>query len=62
MLKVEHVQTGYDGVPVVHDASLQVNQGTIVALVGSNGSGKTSLLRAITGTLPVMRGNITYKG
>ena len=61
MLKVEHVKTGYGGVPVVHDASLQVEQGSIVALVGSNGSGKTSLLRAITGTLPIMSGNITYK-
>lgn len=62
MLKVEHVKTGYGGVPVVHDASLQVKQGTIVALVGSNGSGKTSLLRAITGALPVMHGDILYKG
>lgn len=62
MLKVEHVKTGYSGVPVVHDASLQVEQGSIVALVGSNGSGKTSLLRAITGALPIMSGSITYKG
>ena len=62
MLKVEHVKTGYDGVPVVHNASLQVEQGSIVALVGSNGSGKTSLLRAVTGALPIMRGDILYKG
>ena len=62
MLKVEHVQTGYGTMPVVHDASLQVEKGTIVALLGSNGSGKTSLLRAITGSLPVMGGNILYKG
>ena len=62
MLKVEHVQTGYGTMPVVHDASLQVEKGTIVALLGSNGSGKTSLLRAITGSLPVMAGSILYKG
>ena len=62
MLKVEHVQTGYGTMPVVHDASLQVEKGTIVALLGSNGSGKTSLLRAITGSLPVMGGDIHYKG
>ena len=39
-----------------------VQTGSIMALLGSNGSGKTSLLRAITGSLPVMRGDIRYKG
>ncbi len=61
MLKVEQVKTGYNGMPVVHNASLNVDAGTIVALLGSNGSGKTSLLRAITGALPVMSGSIIYK-
>ena len=62
MLKLEHVKTGYGSMPVVHDASFHVKAGTIMALLGSNGSGKTSLLRAIFGTLPIMAGTIEYKG
>ena len=62
MLKLEHVKTGYGSMPVVHDASFHVKAGTIMALLGSNGSGKTSLLRAIFGTLPIMAGAIEYKG
>lgn len=62
MLEVKHLKTGYDGVPIVHDASLAVSEGTIVALLGSNGSGKTTMLRAITGSIPTMAGSITYEG
>jgi branched-chain amino acid transport system ATP-binding protein len=62
MLEVKNLKTGYDGVPIVHDASLLVREGTIVALLGANGSGKTTLLRAVTGYIRVMAGSILYEG
>lgn len=62
MLEVKNLKAGYDGVPVIHDASLNVPEGTIVAVLGSNGSGKTTLLRTITGLIPVMSGSIDYRG
>lgn len=62
MLEVKHLKTGYDGVPIVHDASLRVKEGTIVALLGANGSGKTTMLRAITGDIPIMAGSVEFEG
>lgn len=62
MLEVRNLKAGYDGIPVIHNASLNVPEGTIVAVLGSNGSGKTTLLRAITGLIPVMSGCIDYRG
>jgi branched-chain amino acid transport system ATP-binding protein len=62
MLEVKHLKTGYGGVPIVHDASIFVKEGTIVALLGANGSGKTTMLRAITGSIPIMAGSVTYNG
>jgi branched-chain amino acid transport system ATP-binding protein len=62
MLEVKNLKTGYDGVPIVHNASISVKESTIMALLGANGSGKTTLLRAITGLIPVMAGSVTYNG
>ncbi|MBG0786548.1 MAG: ABC transporter ATP-binding protein [Anaerolineaceae bacterium] len=62
MLEIKHVKAGYNGAPIVHDATLTVKQGSIVALLGANGSGKTTLLRAVTGSIPTMGGEIFYKG
>jgi len=46
------------GVQAVHDASLQVEEGELVALLGPNGAGKTSLLRAVSGMLAFHRGDV----
>ena len=62
MLEVEKLKTGYNGAPIVHNATLSVKEGSIVALLGANGSGKTTLLRAITGSIPIMDGSISYRG
>lgn len=62
MLEVKNLKAGYDGVPVIHNASLNVQEGTIVSVLGSNGSGKTTLLRAISGLIPVISGSIEYHG
>jgi branched-chain amino acid transport system ATP-binding protein len=62
MLKVEHLDAHYEDLQVLWDLSLEVNQGELVALIGSNGSGKSTLLRVITGLLPPTQGRLTYKG
>ena len=62
MLSVKNLQAGYGGVPVVHNVSFEVKEGALVGLLGSNGSGKTTSLRAITGLIKPMNGEITFQG
>lgn len=62
MLEVRNLKSGYSGVPVVHDVSFTVNEGQIVALLGSNGSGKTTTLKTITGLVKPLSGTINYFG
>jgi branched-chain amino acid transport system ATP-binding protein len=62
MLSLQNIAIHYNKVPAVHDVSLQVNAGEIVALVGGNGNGKSSTLRAIAGLNPLARGAIVFDG
>ena len=62
MLEVEHLRVGYGDAMVIDDMSLTVNEGEFVVVIGPNGHGKTTLLRAISGLLPLKRGSITYRG
>src|SRR5918911_87951 len=62
MLSVEHLAVSYNGVPALYDVSFRVAPGQIVALVGSNGAGKSTTLRAISGLLPPERGLIVFNG
>ena len=52
-LSVSHVQAGYGDVQVLWDISLEVAAGELVCLIGSNGAGKTTFLRCVSGILPV---------
>jgi branched-chain amino acid transport system ATP-binding protein len=49
MLRVEHIRVSYHRVPALHDVSLALDRGEIVAMVGGNGNGKSTSLRAIAG-------------
>jgi branched-chain amino acid transport system ATP-binding protein len=49
LLKVEHIRVSYQRVPALHDVSLLLARGEIVAIVGGNGNGKSTTLRAIAG-------------
>jgi len=60
VLTIEGLQAGYDQVPVLWDLSLQVPEGSVVAVIGANGAGKTTLLRTISGLIPPMQGAITF--
>ncbi|MCX7307177.1 MAG: ABC transporter ATP-binding protein [Afipia sp.] len=62
MLKVENLRAGYGKVSVLHGLSFEVNRGECVALIGANGSGKTTTLKCICGLLPVEGGTITFHG
>ncbi len=62
MLSVRDLHAGYGGTEVLQGVSLDVNQGEVVAIVGANGVGKTTLLRTIAGLLTPTRGTITYNG
>ena len=56
MLSVEALTTDYGAVRAVDGVSLEVPKGTVTAVLGANGAGKTSLLRTITGLVPARRG------
>ena len=61
MLHIDHLQVCYGQTPCLHDISLEVRQGEIVALLGANGAGKTTTLTAISGLVPVRAGTITFQ-
>jgi branched-chain amino acid transport system ATP-binding protein len=62
MLELKRVSTGYEAVNVIHDIDLTVGDAEIVALVGANGAGKSTLVKAISGIIPVRRGEIALDG
>jgi branched-chain amino acid transport system ATP-binding protein len=61
-LRAAGISAGYGGRPVVHDVSVHVETGEIVAMVGPNGAGKTTTLLAIVGALPLLGGEVTWSG
>lgn len=62
LLKAEHIRCGYQHREIVHDASLSVAAGEFCALLGLNGCGKTTLMKAICGLLPVHEGKCLVDG
>ncbi|HHX87569.1 MAG TPA: ABC transporter ATP-binding protein [Firmicutes bacterium] len=62
MLEVKQLKIAYDGVTAVHEANFNVKQNEIVAIVGSNGAGKTTILNTIIGSLNPVTGDIIYHG
>lgn len=62
MLRLERVDAGYRRLQILHQADLEVRAGEIVALIGANGAGKTTMLRAISGLCAVTSGTITLDG
>jgi len=61
-LVVENLTCGYGGAPVVREISLRVRSGQVVCLLGRNGAGKTTILKAIMGLVRPLRGSIRFDG
>lgn len=62
ILRVDGLAAAYGKVVALSAASIRVNDGEIVAILGANGAGKTTLLNCITGVIPVSKGRITLNG
>jgi branched-chain amino acid transport system ATP-binding protein len=62
MLKIENLDVFYGDAQALDGVSLEIEEGAIVAIVGANGAGKTSLIRTIAGMIQPSRGRIVYRG
>ncbi len=62
MLEIRDLEVRYGGIQALHGISLSVPQGSIVTLIGANGAGKSTTLRAISGLVPASAGSILFEG
>lgn len=62
MLSVENLSISYGAIEAVKDVSFEVNEGEVVSLIGSNGAGKTSILKTISGLVRPKKGRISFLG
>ena len=62
MLEVRDLVVSYGGIEALKGISFDVEEGSIVTLIGANGAGKSTTLRSITGIVPIQSGTITFNG
>ena len=62
LLEVKGLEAGYGGIRAVKGIDLEVNEGELVCLIGANGAGKSTTLRAICGLLPARAGSVRFAG
>ncbi len=62
MLEIDNIQVSYGSIAALHGISVKVEPGSIVTLIGANGAGKSTTLRAISGLAKVRAGSIRYNG
>ena len=62
MLKVENLEVYYGMIQAIKGVSFEVNEGEVIALIGANGAGKTTILHTITGLVGAKSGLITFEG
>ena len=61
MLSLNNISVGYKGLPAVQAISFRINEGEIVSLIGSNGAGKSTVVKTIAGLLHPSKGEILFK-
>src|ERR1051325_142999 len=62
MLEIKNLKVSYGAINALHDVSLSVKPGSIVTLIGANGAGKSTTLRAISGLVKPKSGKVLYNG
>ena len=62
ILAVEGLEAGYGEATVLHGVDLAVDDGEVIVVLGPNGHGKTTLLRAISGLIPTAAGSLRFAG
>lgn len=62
MLEVKDIEVHYGVIKAIKGASFEVNEGEVISLIGANGAGKTTILNAITGIVPITSGKIVFEG
>lgn len=62
MLKVQGLRAGYGAINILWDIDFQISEGEIVAILGSNGAGKTTMVRALTGMIRPSAGTVEFNG
>jgi len=62
LLEVANLNVFYDEFHVLHDVSMHVAEDEAVALIGANGHGKSTLMKAICGLIPIRSGDVTFQG
>ena len=61
-LHIQISQASYDGLPVLKDIDLRIEEGSFVAVIGANTAGKSTLLKAVSGLLPNVTGTVNFLG
>jgi len=62
LLEVEDIHTYYDAIEALRGVSLRVDEGEVVTIIGSNGAGKSTTLRSISGLTPARSGKVVFQG
>lgn len=62
MLEVKDLEVYYGVIQAIKGVSFEVNQGEVIALIGANGAGKTTILHTVTGLLPPKSGSVIFEG
>ena len=62
MLEIKDIEVFYGVIQAIKGISFEVNEGEVIALIGANGAGKTTILHTITGLVPAQSGSITFNG
>lgn len=62
MLEIKDLQVSYGMIQAIKGVSFEVNKGEVIALIGANGAGKTTILHTITGLLTPQNGSVIYNG
>src|SRR3954465_6271256 len=62
LLEIDNITLLYGRIQALHGISLQVGEGEVVALIGANGAGKSTTMRAVSGLRPIASGSIRFAG